>query len=201
MTLQGPSVDFSSLDLPVIAIGPARLFRISRHKSGEPHFGKSGLNRYDDPRHTLAPARRFGTCYFGLTLQCAFAETVLHDRVAHRGAFSLPLAELDRQVVRFTGTPLQLANLTGAHLKRLGADGSLSTILPYDLPQACSLAVHDHPAKVDGFLYVSRHLNNECAVVVFDRTRKRFAQSPHTTPLTTYPGSADVFRLFRIQPY
>jgi len=97
--------------------------------------------------------------------------------------------------------PLQLANLTGAHLKRLGADGSLSTLLPYDLPQAWSLAVHNHPAKVDGFLYVSRHLNNECAVVVFSRARKRFAQDPHATPFIIYPGSADVLRLFRIQPY
>jgi len=72
--LQSPPADFSSLDLPVTPVEPASLFRISRYKDGEPYFGKSGLNRFDDPRRTFAPARRFGTCYFGLTLQCAFAE-------------------------------------------------------------------------------------------------------------------------------
>ena len=75
-----------------------------------------------------------------------------------------------RHIVTFaTDTVLTLANLTGASLKTLGADGALSTIMPYDLPQSWSAAIHAHPAAVDGLYYVSRKLNERRAVVVFDR--------------------------------
>ena len=200
-TLQPPSADFEGLALPVTPIHPAQLIRISRRGTGEPYFGKSGLNRFDDPRTSLPPAQRFGACYFGLSLSCAFAETVLHDRVAQRGGFALPMTELDRRVLQFSGRPLQLANLTGAHLKRLGADGSLSTIMPYGLPQAWALALHQHPAQVDGFLYVSRHLNNECAAIVFDRARKCFGPRPRGTPLLQHPDLPGILKLFHVQPY
>lgn len=202
MTLQLPSPDFSALTLPVADVDPSRLFRISRHNSGEPYFGKSGLNRFDDPRNALPDNKRYGTSYFGFTLECAFAETVLHDRVALRGAFALPESELDRWVVKFQGDLLQLANLTGTHLKRLGGEGALSTTMPYNLPQAWSLAVHSHPASVDGFVYMSRHQNDQQAVVLFDRAKAKLRAAPKKyTAFRDYPGTPGVLRSFGVQPY
>lgn len=201
MTLHPPSSSFSALTLPVTDVDPKDLFRISRHNSGEPFFGKSGLNRFDDPRRSLSEKRRFGTCYLGFTLECAFAETVLHDRVATKGAFRLPYSELDRWVVRFKGDLLQLAVLTGTHLKRLGGEGSLSTTTPYDLPQQWALAVHGHPAAVDGFVYMSRHQNDQPAVVLFDRAKAKLKAVPKYTEFQDYPGALRVVRDFCVQPY
>lgn len=176
------------------------MLRISRHETGEPYFGRSGLNRFDDPRHYRNAARRYGTCYFGLSLACAFAETVLHDRVARHGRFDVPLIELARHVLRFSGRSLRLADMTGVHLKRLGADGSLSTIMPYQIPQAWSLAIHQHPASVDGFLYMSRHLNNERAVVVFQRASSKFDRVVLSSPLLQHEGLPEILRKFRVSP-
>ncbi|MBH9665590.1 RES family NAD+ phosphorylase, partial [Burkholderia multivorans] len=76
-----------------------------------PYFGKSGGNRFDDPRKR----RRYGTSYFGFDLHCAFAETVLHDEVADlaAGGFPLVTTELERFVLSFTDSPLTVAVLHG----------------------------------------------------------------------------------------
>lgn len=200
MSLQPPADTFASYDLEILSVEPERLFWISRHDSGEPYFGRSGLNRFDDPRHDGNPERRYGTCYFGLSLACAFAETVLHDRVARHGRFDVPLTELARHVLRFSGRPLRLADMTGVHLKRLGGDGSLSTMMPYQIPQAWSLAIHQHPAKVDGFLYMSRHLNDERAVVVFQRAKRRFGRVVVSSPLLAEEGLPSILKQFRVCP-
>ena len=77
-----PPRNLSALPLQTIAIAPAKLFRVSRHHTGEPFFGKRAANRFDDPSK---PAhRRFGTCYFGLSLVVAIAETVLHDEIPEK---------------------------------------------------------------------------------------------------------------------
>ncbi|MFT4439026.1 RES family NAD+ phosphorylase [Caballeronia sp. 15715] len=201
MSLKQPDVAFSALVLPVIEVDAAKLVRISRHNSGEPYFGKSGLNRFDDPRGHLPRADRYGTCYFGFTLACGFAETVLHDRTSDGGRFKIPYTELDQWVIRFKGDKLKLAVLTGKHLKRLGGEGSLSSIVPYELPQQWSLAIHEHPATVDGFVYMSRHLNTEEAVVLFDRALgKLTAKSPYKE-FQDYPGSLRVLREFNVLAY
>lgn len=69
------------------------------------------------------------------------------------GHFVVPPDELEsKQVVRFQGGVLKLAKLTGTALKRLVGSSEISTIFPYDLPQAWAMALHAHPAKVDGIL-------------------------------------------------
>jgi hypothetical protein len=105
----------------------------------------------------------------------AVAETVLHDEVPVQGCFKVAQRDFEgRQIVRFAGAGvLRLANLTGTALKALVGDGSISTMSPYDLPQRWAAALHAHPARVDGIYYVSRHLNDRKAVVVFDRACAR----------------------------
>lgn len=150
--------------LPLVTLPPAALVRVSRHDCGEPHFGRTGGNRFDDPD------RGYGTCYFGRSLALAIAETLLHDAVAVRGRFLVhPDSIASRFALGFDGRLLTLADLTGASLKRLGGNAALSGNASYRLPQRWSQAIHRHPDEVDGFLYMSRHLNTEQAVVLFDR--------------------------------
>jgi hypothetical protein len=185
---------FAQAVLETETVDPGRLVRVSRHNTKEPYFGKSGGNRFDDPE------QKYGTSYFGFTPACAFAETVLHDEEPDLsiGGFRIARSELEgRYVLGFSGTPLTVARLYGIPLKNLGGDGSLSTVQPYDIPQAWSAAVHAHKEKVDGFLYVSRHLNNELALVVFERAKKKFKLGSAIS-LPDYPGAGRLLMDFHI---
>jgi hypothetical protein len=186
-----PAENFASFILETEATSPAKLCRISRFATGEPYFGTTGGNRFDDP------LRAFGTCYFGFSLRCAFAETVLHDEVGADG-FQLAREELDRFVLSFEGTEeLVLAKLLGAPLKRLGGTGELSTVLPYAIPQAWARAVHEHPQNVDGIVYQAKNLNDEQAVVVFDRARYKFKRA-HSLPLLRHPERGQLLTDFKV---
>jgi hypothetical protein len=172
LSLKPPPRNFSGISLTTETVSATDLYRVSRHRSGEPYFGKTANNRFDD--RSYPKKNRFGTCYLGLDLETAIAETVLHDEMPVKGVFPIAFTEINsRYLVRFKRGKLVLANLTGIPLKILGGDGSLSTITPYDLPQLWAMAVHRHPACVDGIFYMSRHLNDRPAVVVFERAKSK----------------------------
>jgi hypothetical protein len=186
MTLKPPPRNLRELDLATVAIRAVDLFRISRYVTGEPYFGRTKANRFDDPTRTKK--QRFGTCYCGLDLETAIAETLLHDEMPVRGNFKLSFSHFEsHQLVAFKGRQLILADLTGAQLKTMGGDGSLSTMVPYTVPQRWALAVHRHPQSVDGIRYVSRHLNDRYAIVVFDRASSKISSARYM-PLPTAPG-------------
>jgi hypothetical protein len=189
MALKPPPRSFAKVPLSIIVQDPAALVRVTRFPDGEPFFGKNGANRFDDYRR---PKReRFGTCYLGLGILVAFAETVLHDEIAVNGRFEVALSRLaDHYAVEFSGRPLRIADCTGVALKRMDADGALSTEMPYDMPQRWSVALHGHPARIDGFRYVSRHVNDSMAVVLFDRVRPALGIE-REVPLLDYPGALD----------
>jgi hypothetical protein len=67
--------------LKTIDVDPSALFRISRFSAGEPYLGKSASHRFDDP------LKKFGTCYLGFSLECAIAETILHDLMPVKSEF------------------------------------------------------------------------------------------------------------------
>ena len=90
-------------------------------------------------------------------------------------------------VVLFDGSPLVLADLTGAELRRAGGHAQLAGVSSYKTTRKWSAAVHAHPDHVDGFLYMSRHKNDEKAVVLFDRAayklKMKDARFLHEHPL------------------
>ncbi|MGF6634078.1 RES family NAD+ phosphorylase [Paraburkholderia sp. MM6662-R1] len=187
---------FPSANLETETFDPTKFIRISPKNVNEPFFGHTGANRFDDSTCV------YGTSYMGFTLHCAFAETVLHNEVADPvNGFLIPSYELGRRfVITFDGSSVVLAKLCGIPLKRLGGDGSLSTVLPYDVPQAWGQAVYAHPKKVDGILYVSRHLNTEQAVVLFEDRAKSKVHMTSATPFPKYAGSANVLVDFNVTP-
>ncbi|KVS58726.1 hypothetical protein WK41_37245 [Burkholderia cepacia] len=96
-------------------------------------------------------------------------------------------------------SPLTVAVLHGLPLKNLGGDGALSTVVPYDIPQQWSLAVHGHGRRVDGFLYMSRHLNTSEALVLFDRAEPKLTLE-RAVPFRRHVDAARVLRDFNILP-
>ncbi|WP_257219948.1 RES domain-containing protein [Burkholderia sp. AU18528] len=90
-----------------------------------------------------------------------------------------------------------MAVLHGLPSKNLGGDGALSTIAPYDIPQQWSLAVHRHHRRVDGFLYMSRHLNTSEALVLFDRAGPKLSLK-NAVPFRRHPHAVHVLRDFNV---
>jgi hypothetical protein len=174
--LQAPPADLHRRDLDIALIPPASLCRVSRHNTGEPHFGRSGDCRFDDAQPDLG--RRFGTCYLGFNLTVAFAESVLHNLEPDVDGFSVPTSEVSsRFALNFKasrkGTMLKLAKLYGTALLRLGGNGEISGTPDYTLPQAWAAALLAHPEKIDGLIYMSRRVNDSLAVVLFERDTSR----------------------------
>lgn len=196
MGLRPPPRNFDGIALATKTVSVANLYRVTRHRAGEPFFGKSASNRFDD--RSRRAEQRFGSCYCGLDLETAIAETVLHDEMAASGKFSLSYGDFaSRRLVRFDGDQLTLADLTGVALKTLGADGSISTLTPYRLPQLWSMAVHQHSRNVDGILYVSRHVNDRLAAVVYERAATKLGTAA-SMPLLNAPGVWEAIRNLHI---
>ena len=167
-------------------IEPPQLCRISAHATGEPYFGRSGGHRFDDP------AKQYGTCYAGLSLITALAESLLHDLQPRSGRYRVATEEIERRFVHaFEGPTLRLANLTGASLNRMGGHGELSGTPSYEIPQAWSKAIFEHPAAVDGFIYMSRLMNTEKAVVLFKRGNSEVLKASAHYPLGAHPEYLD----------
>ena len=170
LALRPPPANFNTLALKIVHVPPKAICRVSRYDSGEPHYGVSGQCRFDDINPDASA--RFGTCYLGFDFAVAFAESVLHNEEPKNGAFNIPVAEVaDRFLLSFRGRgQLRLATMTGLPLLRLGGNGELSGSPRYARPQAWAAAVVNHPANVDGMIYMSRRVNDRPAVVLFNRS-------------------------------
>ena len=172
LRLSPPPADIHSRKLDIAVVPPTSLLRVSRHDTDEPHFGRTGDCRFDDPQANVG--KRFGTCYLGFNLTVAFAESVLHNLEPNAEGFSVPTTEVSsRFALRFKasrkGAMLKLAKLYGTALLRLGGNGELSGTPDYTLPQVWAAALVAHPEKIDGLIYMSRRVNDSLAVVLFQR--------------------------------
>ena len=174
--IKAPSPYVSTGNLNQQFILPRYLVRISSHKTREPFFGKSGTHRFDAPDKKL-----FGTCYLGKTLDVAIAESILHDAIPENGEFKVAPEEFEnRYVIRFSGYKLKVADLTGAALKKVGGTADLSGTSNYRITQQWSQAVFQNPGNYDGFMYMSRHLNDRVAIVLFDKAGPKISMKSAT---------------------
>lgn len=192
LRLKAPPADINSRDLDITLVSPTSLCRVSRYNTGEPYFGRTGDCRFDDAQPDVT--KRFGTCYLGFNLTVAFAESVLHNLEPDANGFSVPTTEVSsRFALSFKalrkGTTLKLAKLYGTALLRLGGNGELSGTADYTLPQAWAAALVAHPAKIDGFIYMSRRVNDSLAAVLFERgpTKRLTIRMDQNVPLHHHP--------------
>ena len=133
------------------------------------HFGRAGLNRFDDP------SGRYGVLYAAEAFEGAFIETfgrnpgvnvVRESQLARR---SLALIEADR--------PLRLVDVTGPGLAQIGATNAL-TAGPHAVARRWSRALWSHPSRPDGLLYWARHDPACVCVAVFSRAARRVRAFP-----------------------
>jgi hypothetical protein len=164
--------------LKIVNVETKRLARISSHQTGEPYFGRAANHRFDDPEQS------YGTCYMGFTLGTAVAESILHDLEPVHGGYDLTADKVCNTFAHsFSGTPVRIADLTGAPLNRLGAHAEISGTTVYDVTMRWSRVIFDHPDAVDGFQYMSRLYANRKGVVLFDRGTSRTIAKVSSIPL------------------
>jgi hypothetical protein len=127
-------------------------------------FGRTGECRFDAP----APARAFGVLYLAADPQCAFIETFGHGHVDRGRLVTLEALGKKRLAEVAFDRPLRLVDLTEAGLATIGADLRLCAG-DYEVAQAWSGALHDHPEAPDGLLYRSRHDPGRLCAAVYER--------------------------------
>lgn len=115
-----------------------------------------------------APDGAFGSLYTAATVHGAFAETFLRTPGA---SIITPDVLATKAYVRLKATrDLRFAELHGPGLAVLGATAEVvHSGLPYDVAQAWSKALYEHPGKFDGISYRSRHDDAEICFAIFDR--------------------------------
>ncbi len=152
-----------------------RLFR----KNHEPDFfGKTGDNRFD------SPDQDFGVLYLARQLNGSFVEVFCRDK--RRRIVESTLQQY--HVAEFTASrSLKLVDLAGKGFVRMGLDARLTTG-NYQTAQHWSRAFYEHPDKVDGILYTSRHDPKQQLAALFDRSQSLFTVKESGT-LSEYMGS------------
>ena len=115
-----------------------------------------------------APGHEYGVCYFGMSFDVAFAETLLRNPASRL----LSRADLAERSISsgHLAREIQLAQLHGAGLTRLGITAGM-VHGPHDACRSLALALWKHPARVDGIAYRSRFDNDEICIALFDRAR------------------------------
>jgi len=122
-----------------------------------------------------SPDGRYGVLYAARRIDGAFAETFLREP----GRTLLPMDMIVRKAaVRLRlHREFKLVRLAGPGLARLGATAEvIHGGLPYDVPQAWSSALKDHPAAFDGISYSARHDDDEECFALFDHTASDMTQ-------------------------
>lgn len=125
------------------------------------YFDRSGRGRFDSPQAS------YGILYAAQNERGAFIETfgrTLGIRTVSGTALqqrNLFIIECDR--------PLVIIDVWGVNLTKLGVDARLSSGA-YEVSRAWAGAIYNHPQKVDGICYHSRHDDTEICCGLFDRT-------------------------------
>ena len=197
-----PPDQLDRIDLPVVSIDPASLLRL--FPLGRPPIRFRVADEGQRAYRFDAPDGEFGVMYCAFSLEVCFAETLLRTRAYQTPADQPTLIDESelraRGIARFdghAGEHLVLADLTGSGLVRLHVDGSISTAARYTVPRQWSLALWRHPRRVDGIRYVSRFMNSQLAVALFDRCEDRLVVH-HTQPLIEHPDLPRILDLFNV---
>jgi len=125
------------------------------------YFDRSTTGRFN------APDGSYGVLYAAREPAGAFAETFL--RTPGRTLIDLELLRRKAYVRLIAGTKLTLIRLAGPGLARLGATAEVThSGLPYNIAQAWSAALFEHPIAADGIAYHARHDDTKLCYALYD---------------------------------
>ncbi|WP_407175372.1 RES family NAD+ phosphorylase [Bradyrhizobium sp. STM 3562] len=129
-----------------------------------------------------APDGSYGVLYAAREPFGAFAETFL--RQPGRTLINASLLRRKAYVRLEIAADLRLIRLAGPSLAILGATAEVvHGGLPYDVPQAWSKALFDHPLRLDGIAYYARHDDEALCYAIFDRARGSVRENDRETNL------------------
>ncbi|MER8383875.1 RES family NAD+ phosphorylase [Mesorhizobium sp. M1399] len=132
-------------------------------KFGPIFFDKSTAGRFN------ALDASYGVLYAAKETSGAFAETFL--RTPGRTLIDTDILQRKAYVRLIIERDLKLIRLAGPGLARVGATAEVAHGgLPYDVPQAWSIALARHPIGADGIAYHARHDDAELCYALFDRS-------------------------------
>lgn len=162
MSAPEPPGDLASRDLSIVDLPVGTTLHRFYTSAHDPiHFDRSRDGRLN------APDFSYGVLYAAASIEGAFAETFLR----RPGRTLLPrdlLARKAHVVLRLT-SPVRLVELHGPGLARAGATAEVTHGgLPYDAPQAWSLALRMHPSRPHGIAYRARHDDGEICYALFE---------------------------------
>jgi len=126
-------------------------------------FGSTGLDRFD------APGKEFGTLYAATSPHGAFIESFGWSTDVSAAVTRVELEATCLSEIQLT-RPLELVDLTGAGLVRMGADARLNDG-DHGIAQRWSLAFFQHPQHPDGVHYRARRDPDRISAAVYDRAR------------------------------
>lgn len=143
-----------------------------------------------------APDASYGVLYAAKEIAGAFAETFL--RTPGRTLIDADLLQRKAHVRFSTKRNVKLIRFAGPGLVRLGATAEVShSGLPYDVPQAWSKALREHPVDADGIAYHSRHDDAELCYALFGRAVDAVVEAECRTDLDQdwFWGTAEPYGL------
>jgi|GEM_PF-671704 len=180
-----PAQDFDRRSLPILEIGAGyQFYRLNSrlNSKGEIHqsakfFDRTGCGRWDGSNQD------YGILYVGADSYAAYIEC--YGREPEQRSFSsnsllITETELNRRFLsRFTSKKqLRFVQVYGNGLQKLGVDSQITSCSPkeYEFPREWGRAFHQHPDKVDGICYLSRHDNEKLCYGIFDRAASQISE-------------------------
>lgn len=157
-----PPENFNQLQLPLSYNNGSDYYRLNRvDYNSAIYFDRSGEGRFDGQEQS------YGICYLGETIEAAFIECFGREL----GIKFLTQEFIKSRNLFIIGSKrqLKLVDLFGSGLAKLGADKRL-TGGDYDLSRQWAEAIYQHPERVDGIRYYSRHDDTQLCCGLFDRS-------------------------------
>ncbi len=125
------------------------------------YFDRSGKGRFDSDQAS------YGILYAAQNERGAFIETMGRN-LGIRTVSEVALKQ--RNLFKITSDrPLIIVDIWGVSLTKLGVDARISSG-SYRVSRAWAKAIYEHPQKVDGICYHSRHDDTEICCGLFERT-------------------------------
>jgi RES domain len=159
-----PPPGFASLRLPLLHTDRSWQ-RIHACGHGAIYFGRSGETRFRSPNG------EYGILYVGSDIHCSFVETF--GRLGSTEETDLRVVDMAALMTRCVSEitvarPLQLVDLSGPGLRRIGADARLCAS-DHAIARVWAHAIWAHPGQPDGLLYPARHDPSRQSAALFDR--------------------------------
>jgi hypothetical protein len=180
-----PSQEFNRRSLPIVEIAAgsyfyrlnSRLNSNSKIRQSAMFFDSSGCGRWDGSN------QGYRILYVGVDSYAAYIEC--YGRTPDQRDFSIDSlliteTELDKRfLARFTSEKqLRFVKVYGNGLQKLGIDSQITSCSPtqYEFSREWGRAFHQHPDKVDGICYLSRHDNTKLCYGIFDRVASQISE-------------------------